>query len=50
MLNIPGFPCNCIPEACGDIGLKNLGLVWAWKSGLKVVFMVYLPSANNSVE
>jgi hypothetical protein len=37
-LTIPGFPYNCLSVSFGDIGfLKNiLGLVLAWKSGLKV--------------
>jgi hypothetical protein len=36
-LTIPGFPYNCLPVSCGDIGFKkSLGLVLAWKSALKV--------------
>ncbi len=36
-LTISGFPYNCLPVSCGDIGFtKILGLVLAWKSGLKV--------------
>jgi len=40
-LTIPGFPYNCLPVSCGDIGSlkKILGLVLAWKSGLKVSFL-----------
>ncbi len=35
-LTILGFPNNLLPVACRDSGLKkNLGLVFAWKSGLK---------------
>ncbi len=39
-LTKPGFPHNCLPVSCGDIGFfKNiLGLVLAWKSGLKEPF------------
>jgi hypothetical protein len=37
-LTIPGCPCNCLPVSCSDIDFltKILGLVLAWKSGLKV--------------
>jgi hypothetical protein len=54
-LTIPGFPHNCLPVYCGDIGfLKNiLGLVLAWKSGLKVPFLPLwrsCPSANYSAD
>jgi hypothetical protein len=39
-LTIPGFPHNCLPVSCGDIGLKKiLSLVLAWQSGLKVPFL-----------
>ncbi len=40
-LIIPGFPHNCLLLSCEDIGLfkKVLGLVLAWKSGLKVPFL-----------
>jgi hypothetical protein len=40
-LTISGFPHNCLPVSCGDIGLlkKILGLVLDWKSGLKVLFL-----------
>ncbi len=40
-LTIPGFPHNCLPVSCGDIGFKTkiLGLVLAWKSGPKVPFL-----------
>ena len=40
-LTIPGFPHNCLLASCGDTGLlkKALGLVLAWKSGLKVPFL-----------
>jgi hypothetical protein len=35
-LTIPGFPYNCLPVSCGDIGFfLILGLILAWKSGLK---------------
>jgi hypothetical protein len=39
-LTIPGFPHTCLPVSCGDIGFlkKILGLVFPWKSGLKVPF------------
>jgi hypothetical protein len=37
---LPGFPYNCLPVSCGDIGFKKiLGLVLAWKSGLKVALL-----------
>jgi hypothetical protein len=39
-LTISGFPHNCLSVSCGDIGFKKiLGLVLAWKSGLKVPFL-----------
>ncbi len=39
-LTIPGFPHNCVPVSCGDIGFKKiLGLVVSWKSGIKVPFL-----------
>jgi hypothetical protein len=41
MLTIPRFPHNCLPVSCGDNGFKKiLGLVLAWKSGLKVPFLL----------
>ncbi len=41
-LIIPGYYHNCLPVSCGDTGFlkKNLGLVLAQKSGLKVPFLV----------
>ncbi len=39
-LTIPGYPHNCLPVSCVDIGFKKiLGLVLAWKSSLKVSFL-----------
>jgi hypothetical protein len=39
-LAIPGFPHNCLPVSLGALALKKIiGLVWAWKSGLKVPFL-----------
>jgi hypothetical protein len=39
-LTIPGFPHICLPVSCDDNGLKKiLGLVLAWKAGLKVPFL-----------
>jgi hypothetical protein len=55
-LIIPGFPHNCLPVSCGDISFlkKILGLVLAWKSGLKVPLLPLgcscVPSANYSSE
>ncbi len=45
-LTIPGFPHNCLPVSCGDIVFlkKILGPVLAWKSGLKVPFLLLGPS------
>jgi hypothetical protein len=41
-LTIPGFPYNCLPVSCGDISFlkKILGLVLAWKSGLRLLQLV----------
>ena len=41
-LTILGFLHNCLPVSCGDIGFlkKILGLVLAWKSGLKVPLLL----------
>ncbi len=42
-LTIPGFPYHLLPVSCGDIGfLKQiLGLVLAWKSGVKVPLLSF---------
>jgi hypothetical protein len=40
-LTIPGFPHNCLLASCVESAFlkKILGLVLAWKSGLKVLFL-----------
>jgi hypothetical protein len=44
-LTIPGFPFNLLPVSCSDVGFKKiLGLVLAWKSGLKVSLLHLRPS------
>ncbi len=53
-LTIPGFPHNCVPVSCGDIGfLKNprssIGLEIRHQSAFSA-FRALLPSANYSAE
>ncbi len=44
-LTITGYPYNCLPVFCGDIGIKKIpGLLLTWKSGLKVPLLPLEPS------
>ncbi len=53
-LTIPGFPYNCLPVSCGDIGFKknprsSIGLKIRPQSAF-TAFRALLPSANSSAE
>ncbi len=47
-LTMPGFPYNCLPICCGDIGFlkKILVLVLAWKGLKKIVLTLPLTAVG----